>query len=102
MYGDRNGPPMRTVERAHRRSAMRGIAVALLVAPLVGCGAASNGADAAGDKAGGSSQAEQVVLRMLNPAAGQLSRNFVNEVSKQSNGRIRIDITDLWHFGGPN
>jgi TRAP-type C4-dicarboxylate transport system substrate-binding protein len=79
-----------------------GVAVVVTVAPLAGCGATGGGSAAAGDKAGGSNSAELVVLRMLNPAAGQLSRNFVNEVAKQSNGRIRIDVTDLWHFGGPN
>ena len=101
MNASTNRPPMRTAGR-RRMSVMCGVAVALLVAQLVGCGATGDGSEAVGDKAGGSNSSEPVVLRMLNPAAGQLSRNFVNEVAKQSNGRIRIDVTDLWHFGGPN
>src|SRR6478735_8226280 len=101
MHASRNGPPMRTAGR-RRMSVLCGVAVAVMVAPLVGCGATGGGSAAAGDKAGGSNSSEAVVLRMLNPAGGRLSQNFVNEVEKQSNGRIRVDVTEEWHMDDPS
>ena len=95
------GRPMKNVVRHRRLPVICGLAVALF-APLVGCGAAGGGSEASGDKAGGSSSADPVVLRMLNPAAGQLSQNFVNEVDRLSNGRIKIEAIALWHFDDPN
>ena len=68
MHGNRNGPPMKTAGVRRHRSALCGVVIALLVAPLVGCGAAGTGSEAAGDKAGGDVPAEPVVLQMLNPA----------------------------------
>ena len=81
---------------------MYGLTVLALAATLVGCGAAATGMNAAGDKAGGAAANGPVVLHMLNPAGGQLSQNFVNEVQDRSNGRIKIEVTELWHMDGPD
>jgi TRAP-type C4-dicarboxylate transport system substrate-binding protein len=73
------------------------VAVIALMAPLAGCGATGDQAEAAGGKAGGSVPAEPVVLRMLNPAGEWESEDFVSEVEKVSNGQLRIDVVDHWH-----
>lgn len=97
MHVDGNGPPIRTVGRRRRLSLICGITVALLVAPLVGCGTTSNGSDASGDKAGGDLPAEPVVLQMLNPAGEWESQALVSEVAKVPNGSLRIEAIDHWH-----
>src|SRR6478752_9856104 len=98
----KNGPPMRTVGLRRRLSVLYTVVVVALAVPLVGCGAAGSNSAAAGDKAGGSDPVEPLVLHMLNPSGGQLSQDFVNEVDKESNGRVRIEVTELWHMDDPS
>ena len=102
MHVDGNGPPIRTVGRRRRLSLICGITVAVLVAPLVGCGTTSNGSDASGDKAGGDLPAEPVVLQMLNPAGEWESQDLVSEVEKVSHGSLRVEAIDHWHEDAPD
>src|SRR6478672_4167692 len=102
MPDNRTGPPMGTVGQRRRLMATCAAAVIALMAPLAGCGATGDQAEAAGGKAGGSVPAEPVVLRMLNAVSEWDSADFVREVEKVSNGQLRIDVVDHWHADDPD
>ena len=68
---------MGTLGQRRRLMAMCAVAVIALMAPLAGCGATGDQAEAAGGKAGGSVPAEPVVLRMLNAVGEWDSEDFV-------------------------